>query len=450
MAWFDRIGRWLAPELYMERRGVVFAGAHPRDPVIAALWGLSADTDAGIAVTVDNAMQVPAVASSVRLLSETVATIPLDLFEVMGDGNSRRATEQPLHALVHDAPVEWLSSTDWRRRLMHGLLLDGNQYNRIRWDGIGGIKAIEPLPRSVTPKMIAFDGAQRVNYIVFQGGKQEVLASIDCMHFRGPFQSGDLVRAASPIDIGRELIARNWAAGAYISRFFANSAVPKAALEIPGNLGNEATKKLRDDFERRHKGIENAHKLVIVPGGMKLSPLASTNEESQTLELYKQTSLEIASRLYGIPPHLSGDTEKVSSWGTGIEQMDIGYVKHVVRPYLEGIEQTLSMALLSPSGRRKFKFEFNVEGLLRGDFKSRMEGYALMIQWGMTTVNEIRRLENLAPIAGGDVRMFPLNYAPADQIMAVLLRESPAEAKRAFDALLADMRAPANGGNGHV
>jgi HK97 family phage portal protein len=417
------------------------ASLHPRDPALAALWGWGSDSASGISVTPDNAMDAPAVASSVRLLSETVATIPLDLFELQSDGERRRATEQPLHALVHDMPAEGLSSTDWRRRVMNGVLLRGNQYNRIRWGGDGSVLSIEPLPKTVSPKMVAMTGqASRLNYTVFKDGQRETLPGFEVLHIRGPFQREDRIEADSPIVINRELIARSMAAGQYISRFFANSAVPKAALEIPGGIGDEASKRLRDDFERRHKGVENAHKLVMVPGGMKLTSLATTNQESQTFELYRQTSFEIAARCYGIPPHLSGDSDKQTSWGTGLEQMDIGFVKHVVRPYLVGFEQALSMALLTPEGRRRFKFEFNVEGLLRGDFKSRMEGYALLIQWGVATVNEIRRRENMPPIDGGDVRMMPLNYAPADRIMDVLLKE-PAAAKRALDDMARAMRA---------
>jgi len=423
--------------LGMEGRSTVHAGTHPRDPALATLWGYGADTASGISVTPDTAMRAPAVAASVRLLSETIATIPLDLFELMPNGERERAIAQPLHAMVHDAPNNWLSSTDWRRRVMNGVLLRGNQYNRIYWAGDGSVRSIEPLPKTVTPKRVNGN----VYYTVYQDGQTYTLNAMDVLHIRGPFQSEDKIEADSPVVIGRELIARSIASGEYISRFFANSAVPKAAIKIPGEVGPEATARLRKDFEDRHKGLENAHKLVIVPGGMELTTLGSTNQEAQTLELYKQSALEIASRLYGIPPHLSGDIEKQTSWGAGIEQMDIGYVKHVVRPYLVGIEQALSMALLTADGRRRFKFEFNVEGLLRGDFKSRMEGYAILIQWGMATVNEVRRKENMPPIPGGDVRMMPLNYAPADRIMDVLLKE-PAKAMRAMADLLIEMREP--------
>jgi HK97 family phage portal protein len=430
MTWWRRL-------LGIEGRSTVYPGVHPRDPALATLWGYGGETAASVSVTPDNAMRAPAVAASVRLLSETIATIPLDLFELDANGERERATAQPLHAIVHDAPNEWLSSTDWRRRMMNGVLLRGNQYNRIYWAGDGSVRSIEPLPKTVTPKR----ANGRVYYTVYQDGQSYTLPAIEVLHIRGPFQSEDKIEADSPVVIGRELIARSIASGEYISRFFANNAVPKAAIKIPADVGEESAKKLRKDFEARHKGLENAHRLVIVPGGMELTTLGSTNEEAQTLDLYKQSALEIASRLYGIPPHLSGDIEKQTSWGAGIEQMDIGYVKHVVRPYLVGIEQALGMALLTAEQRSRCKFEFNVEGLLRGDFKSRMEGYALLIQWGMATINEVRRRENLPPIPGGDVRMMPLNYAPADRIMDVLLKE-PAKAMRAMADLLIEMREP--------
>lgn len=421
-----------------EGRASAYAGQHPRDPAISALWGSGWLTESGISVTPDNAMRAPAVAASVRLVSETISTIPLDLFEVDARGEKVKAAGHPLHALVHDAPNDWLTSTDWRRRVGNGLLLRGNQYNRIGWGGDGMVQRLDPLPKG---GVYPFRADNKIWYRVTDRTGSYVLPAMDVLHLRGPFQQGgygdeDLV-AESPVEIGKELIAQSIAAASYISRFFQNGAVPKLALEIPGEIkDNETVKRLRTRFEDRHKGLENAHKLAILESGMKLSPLAVSNVDAQLIELYKQTAQEIGGRLYGIPPHLSGDIEKQTSWGAGIEQMDLGYVKHCVRPYLVGIEQALSMSLLNSSTRGRFKFEFNVEGLLRGDFKSRMEGYSLLIQWGLATFNEIRRRENMPAIDGGDARMVPLNYAPADRIMDVLLR-SPGKASRALRSLLA-------------
>lgn len=419
-----------------ERRSSVHAGYHPRDPALATLLGFGWSTEAGISVTPDNAMRAPAVAASVRLLSETVATIPLDLFEVDGDVR-RRAVEHPLHQLVHDSPNGTLTSTDWRRRVMNSTALRGNQYNRIDWGGDGRVRRLDPLPKAGT---FPFRADGRVWYRVNERGQSYVLAAMDVLHIRGPFQEGDELEARSPVEIGKELIAQSIAAASYIARFFQNGAVPKLALEIPGEITDPQTiRRLRDRFEERHRGVENAHKLAVTEMGMKLTPLAVKNNEAELLGLYKQTALEIASRLYGIPPHLSGDIEKQTSWGAGIEQMDIGYVKHVVRPYLVGIEQAMGLALLTAEERRRYKFEFNVEGLLRGDFKSRMEGYGLLIQWGIATVNEVRRKENMPPIDGGDTRLTPLNYAPADRVMDVLLKD-PARATRALQDLLNELR----------
>lgn len=419
-----------------ENRSAVHSGFHPRDPALAALWGGGWATEAGISVTPENAMRAPAVAASVRLLSETVATIPLDLLEADGD-SWRRATEHRYHRIVHDQPNEWLSSTDWRRRKMNGLLLRGNQYNRISWGGDGTVQKLDPLPKSgVTP----FRADNRIWYRVFEKGSSYVLPAMEVLHFRGPFQEGDELTARSPVEVGKDLIAQSIAAASFIARFFQNGATPKLNLEIPGTITDADTiKMLRDRFEERHRGLENAHKLAITEMGMKLTPISIKNNDAELLGIYKQSALEIGSRLYGIPPHLAGDIEKQSSWGTGIESMDIGYVKHVVRPYLVGIEQSLGLALLTEEERGRYKFEFNVEGLLRGDFKSRMEGYALLIQWGVATINEVRRRENLPPVDGGDVRLTPLSYAPADRIMDVLLKE-PTAGKRALEELLHELR----------
>lgn len=408
-------------------------GTHPRDPALADWFG-GFTTPAGIAINPETSKRSPAVNSSATLLTETIATLPLDLFERgAGEGESRRATEHPLHDLVHNTPNPGMSSTDWRRRLMLGVLFRGNSYHRITWGGDGMVQRIDPLPKG---GCFPFKADGRLWYRA--GG--ETLKDSDVLHVRGAFQEGDELEARSPVVLNKELIATNIAAAEYLARTFQNSATPKIGIEIPGEVGAEAGEKLRNKFLARHTGLENVGKPVLLEMGMKFAKVAMTNSEAQVLETYRATGSEISSRVFGIPQHLSGDSDKQSNFGTGVEQADIGYAKHRIRPPCVGIEQALNMALLTAEGRRRYYFEFNIEGLLRGDFKSRMEGYALLIQWGVCTVNEIRRRENLPPIEGGDIRLSPLNYAPSDRLIDVLLKE-PAAAKRSMDELRRDLAA---------
>jgi HK97 family phage portal protein len=216
-----------------------------------------------------------------------------------------------------------------------------------------------------------------------------------------------------------ETIAVAMASIEYLARFFGNNAAPNVVLEVPAVLADKTAETLRSQWERRHRGVSNAHRLAITDGGMKLHSIGMTNEQAEMAALYRQCVADIA-RVYGVPLHLIGETEKSTSWGTGIEQMSLGFLIYSLRPWLVIWEQALNRALLSSETRGRYYFEFNADGLLRGDFKTRMEGFALMIQWALATPNEIRRMLNMPPLAGGDDRLQPLNMVPATQAMEVL------------------------------
>lgn len=425
MAWWRKL-------LGLPETRAATPGQHPRDTALASMFNLWAETGAGVVVTPDTAMQSPAVASSVRILSDAISTLPLDLYERTGENESRRAVGNDLHNLVHDQPCEWLTSADWRRRVAMSLLLRGNQYNRITY--AGGLRPVAIEPIKVGEAWPFRTPDRKVWYRV--GGA--TLRPDEVLHFRGPYQEGDALEAASPVVMNRELIGTSIAAARYVSRFFANAAMPKLALVVPGVIGPEAAQRLKTNFEARHGGVENAHRVAVLEGGTELKALGLKNDEAQTLELYRHLAGEVASRVFGIPPHLSGDMEKQTSWGSGIEQMDIGYVKHVVRPYLEAIEQQLSATLLSREARRRFYFEFNIEGMLRGDLKSRVSAYALLIQWGVVSINEVRRRENMPPVPSGDVRLHPLNMVPVGRLTDTL-DDSAEKAAEAVRALRHDM-----------
>lgn len=191
----------------------------------------------------------------------------------------------------------------------------------------------------------------------------------------------------------------------------------------PGaTLTKEQIELVRDQFEMRHAGLANAHRIGVLQGGLDIESLGITNDEAKVIEAYSLSVAQIA-RVWGIPLHLIGETTKSTSWGTGLEQQSTGFVVYYMRPKFVVWEQALNKALMSSDMRRSFYFEFNVDGLLRGDFKARMEGYALMVQWGLATPNEIRRQMNLPPLEGGDERLHPLNMAPASRIMDVLMRK---------------------------
>lgn len=408
------------------------ATAHPRDPVLADWFGPSSNTAVGIAVTPDTAMSCPAVSSCIGLLADTVATVPLDLFERTNDDSRARATAHPLFALLHDRPNGWQTSADFRREMHVHLMARGNAYARIRWRGDGGIDALEPMhPDTVMPFRRQTGGHAYRHYPA--NGPAETLLPGEVLHLRDTFPEKDSIKAKSRIRMHQETIGLAMAHIDYLARFFGNSATPKGALKLPATLSDRAAQLLRETWERRHQGLENAHRMAILDGGLDFVELGANNRDAQTVEAYRAVVTAIAG-IWRIPPHLISETNQSTSWGTGIEQQSIGFVTYVFRPMVTVWEQGLNMALLSAEGRSRYFFEFNIDGLLRGDFKSRMEGYGLMIQWGLATPNEIRRLMNLAPLAGGDERMHPLNMAPATKIMDVLLRD-PQRAARALAEL---------------
>lgn len=411
---------------------------HPRDPGLAG-WLNAANTIPNIAVTPANALRCPSVMAPIRLLSGTLSVLPAELFVRTSDGSRQRADNTPLYDLIHARPNPWQTSAQFRRVMTERLLAWGNAYARIIRPGAP--TELRPMhPDRVWPYR-GSDGQVWYRHLP-RTGPAETLAADEVLHLRyGPSRDDEGLEAQSPIDLNRETIALAMAATEYLSRLFANAATPRGVLTMPGIVDEATAKKTRAQWEERYGGLNNAHRIAILDGGMDFKSLSMNNQEVQFLELYRQISSEIATKIFGIPAHLVGDNSKESSWGTGIEQMSIGYVQHTVQPILEEWEQSLDASLLTSSSRRQFFFEFNVDGLLRGDFKSRMEGYALMIQWGLSTPNEIRRLMNLAPSAGGDHRLQALNMAPADRVMDVLLRD-PNRAQRAMDDLLGFMGDP--------
>ena len=434
------------------------SAAHPRDPVLAeTLFGRSGMTASGAYVTPDNARECPEVDACIGLNEDTVATIPLDLFERTSDDSRDRAVGHPLHELVHDRPNGWQTSAEWRQMMEGYRETHGNAYSRIIWRRNGVPEALEPAhPDDMRP--FFFSGRVAFKWRPPGGGPERTLLPHEVLHLRDkPAQRNNLAAGQSRVTRHRETIGTALAMQAYLGRFFSNNATPKSALVLPPNsvdLTEPQTEALREQWERRHAGIENQHRIAVLRFGVDIKSIAQTNDDAKLIEAYEQIIGKIA-RIWADPPHLIGETTKSTSWGTGIEQQSIGFLVYHMRPKLVVWEQALNRVLMSEQMRRRFYFEFNEDALLRGDFKTRMEGYALMIQWGLTSVNEIRRLMNLSPVDGGDERLLPLNMVPASRIMDVHLRTGANPQQRADEAtqLLAALiqpRALANGKDHHA
>ena len=360
---------------------------------------------AGKNVTERSAMQMTAVYSCVRVLSEAVAGLPLHLYKYRSDGGKEKAIDNPLYFLLHDEPNPEMTSFVFRETLMTHLLLWGNAYAQIIRNGKGEVIALYPLmPNRMT---VDRDENGRLYYKYYRGNDEAIhskeyeviLSPYDVLHIPGLGFDG--IVGYSPIAMAKNAIGLAIATEEYGAKFFANGAAPSGVLEHPGTLKNPD--KVRESWNATFGGSHNANKVAVLEEGMKYTPISISPEQAQFLETRKFQINEIA-RIFRVPPHMVGDLEKSSF--SNIEQQSLEFVKYTLEPWLVRWEQSMVRSLLSPSEKQEYFIKFNVDGLLRGDYASRMSGYATARQNGWMSANDIRELENLDRIPaeeGGDL-----------------------------------------------
>ncbi len=363
-------------------------------------------TTSGKAVTEMSAMQMTAVYSCVRILSEAVAGLPLQLFRYNENGGREKALDHPLYRLLHDEPNPEMTSFVFRETLMSHLLLWGNAYAQIVRNGRGEVLGLYPL----MPNKMKVDRDERGNlYYEYSrttedtntlGKKQKViLRPSDVLHIPGLGFDG--LVGYSPIAMAKNAIGLAIATEEYGAKFFANGATPGGVLEHPGIIKDP--QKIRDSWNAAYQGSANAHKVVVLEEGMKYQSIGISPEQAQFLETRKFQINEIA-RIFRVPPHMVGDLEKSSF--SNIEQQSLEFVKYTLDPWVVRWEQAMTRVLLLDSEKARYFIKFNLEGLLRGDYQSRMNGYAIGRQNGWMSANDIRELENLDRIPaeeGGDL-----------------------------------------------
>lgn len=360
---------------------------------------------AGKNVTERSAMQMTAVYSCVRVLSEAVAGLPLHLYKYTQNGGKEKSIDHPLYFLLHDEPNPEMTSFVFRETLMTHLLLWGNTYAQIIRNGKGEVVALYPLmPNRMT---VDRDKNGRLYYKYYRGNDEAirnkeyevVLSPYDVLHIPGLGFDG--LVGYSPIAMAKNAIGLAIATEEYGAKFFANGAAPSGVLEHPGTLKNPD--KVRESWNATFGGSHNANKVAVLEEGMKYTPISISPEQAQFLETRKFQINEIA-RIFRVPPHMVGDLEKSSF--SNIEQQSLEFVKYTLEPWLVRWEQSMVRSLLTQSEKREYFIKFNVDGLLRGDYASRMSGYATARQNGWMSANDIRELENLDRIPaeeGGDL-----------------------------------------------
>ena len=366
---------------------------------------LMGPTAAGKNVNERSAMQLTAVYACVRILAEGIAGLPLHLYKCGKNGSREKAVDHPLYFLLHDEPNSEMTSFVFRETLMTHLLLYGNCYCQIIRDGRGQVIALYPL----MPNQMSVDRDEKGQlYYTYLRSSEEAdtmkkgtvyLLPEDVLHI--PALGFDGLVGYSPIAMAKNSIGVGLACEEYGAKFFANGAAPSGVLEHPGTIKDIT--RLRESWNAIYGGSKNAGKVAILEEGMHYSPISISPNEAQFLETRKFQVDEIA-RIFHVPPHMIGDLER--STFSNIEQQSLEFVKYTLNPWVCRWEQALTRLLLSPKEKREYSIKFNVDGLLRGDYQSRMNGYAVGRQNGWMSANDIRELENLDRISaeqGGDL-----------------------------------------------
>lgn len=363
-------------------------------------WVRGINQAAGVTVNSKTAMRVSAVYACVALIGGAIASLPLQVYE-RKDGERKRI-DHDVWWLMNREPNPNYSAAVFRESLTGSLLLRGDGFSRIM------------RPSRLSPNVSGFDWytndevvPKKVNgqivYALTRDGKTEVVTADDMIHVPGPGFDG--LNGMSQI---RYVLTRSagiaLAADEYSAKFFENGARPDFALEWPTNLTPEQQEMVRNSWAERFQGLTNRHLPALLTGGAKVHELTMNAEDAQLIST-RQFQVEDIARIFGVPPHMIGHTEKSTSWGTGVEQMSIGFVKYTLQRHLVKIEQELNRKLFG--SQRKYFVEFNTAGLERGDYKTRMEGYRIALgragEQPWMDVDEVRKLENL-PKSNGKLK----------------------------------------------
>ena len=365
-----------------------------------------------------SAMQIATVYACVRLLAESVAQLPLHLYRYTDGGTGKEmAADHPLYPILHRQPNPEMTSFSWRETMMVHLLLWGNSYGQIIRDGKNGVVSVYPLlPENVE---VDRDDHGEIYYIYHaytdeapgEKNKDIIFRRDEVLHVPGLGFNG--LVGFSPIAMMKNSLGTTLAVEKYGSSFFKNGAQPSGVLEHPGVLKNP--EKIRQNWSDVYGGANNAHKVAVLEEGMSYKAISLPPEDSQFLST-RQFGVEEICRIFRVPPHMVQDLQRATF--NNIEHMSIEFVMHTLMPWLIRIEQAIIKDVLMDEEKDEFFPKFNVDGLMRGDYKSRMEGYAVAITNGIMSVNDVRKLENLDPLddsEGGNLHLINGSYTRLSQ-----------------------------------
>lgn len=361
-------------------------------------------TASGSSVTPNTAMRVAAVYACVRIISGAVATLPLHIKRRVDERTREDASDSPLWKVLRRRPNRWQTPSQLRRMLQAHLLLRGNAYAMIvRSRGI--VQELIPLhPDRVEVKQN--DDLSLEYTYTRKDGRKIKLAQTEVFHLVGLTLDG--VHGVSALTYARETVGLSLAMSDHGATIFRNGARVSNVLTHPNKLGKEGLEFLKASLDDYRSGGESEGKALILEEGMTVSPLAMTSEDAQWIESRKFSRTDIA-MFFGVPPHMIGDTEKSTSWGTGIEQQSIGFVAYTLEDWLTSWEETIGRDLIGDDDTLYARF--NRAALVKGDIKARWAAYVQALQWGVMSPNEVRALEDLNPRDEGDIFYDPPNTA---------------------------------------
>ncbi|MBY5942778.1 phage portal protein [Halomonas sp. DP5N14-9] len=366
-------------------------------------------SSSGKDVTVNATLQLSAAWACVRLLSETISTLPLKLYERQSDGSRVAATSHPMHSLITRAPNREMTPSRYMLMIVASLCLWGNAFVEKRKVG-SRVVALEPLlPQRMTVKR-GDNGALQYKYLDPVTGKDREIAEKDVMHIRGFGLDG--ICGMQPVSAGRDVFGGAMSADEAANKVFAQGMQASGILSGDSPLKQEQRDRLQKHLER-FMGSTNAGKVMVTEAGMKYQAITMNPEAAQMLET-RNFSVEEICRWFRVPPFMVGHMDKQSSWASSVEGMNLQFLTNTLRPILENIEQEIDRCLLGNTDR--YYVEFSVEGLLRADSTGRANYYNTLLQNGVMSRNEVRRLENLPQVEGGDTLTVQSNMMALDQV----------------------------------
>lgn len=372
-----------------------------------AIWGAGSEvadtTTAGAIITDDTALEINAFYACVSLIADTISTLPVDAFERR---NGTRTPYRPKPAWLYRPDVD-LNKNEHFQQVLVSMMMDGNAFIRVFRDDSGTIVNLVVL----NPMKVRIERSGIGRKFYYYEGENKALTSDDVLHIADLLKPGE-IRGVGRIDKLRENLGLATALQSFAARFFGQGAQTSGIIEFPGELTLEQARDLAKSFDNRHSGYRKAHKTGVLSGGAKFTQTNVPNDQAQFLDS-RRLAVEDIARAFLVPPHMIGLNNGSMSYAS-VEQNAIFFVQHTLRPYIVKLEDAYSRLL--PNG---VFIRFNVDGLLRGDFATRVAGYSSGLQSGWLRINDVRAYEELPPIEGGDIARVPLanvNISAADLV----------------------------------